>query len=193
MLLEAPLFKKKQANSCLSLSLDRPCGNKHKFCKIPPQKKDFRENLTSWDASNVIRSTTVEERKAITHLSLMIEKKEQEAITHVSLSLSLLIGLAETNINFAKFRLRRKIFEKTSQAGTTFASNVIRSTTVEERKAITHLSLMIEKKEQEAITHVSLSLSLSLSVDTQASPRKSTQPAGQRTKRMHGCKPLLIK
>ena len=76
------------------------------------------------------------------------------------LSLSLLIGLAETNINFAKFRLRRKIFEKTSQAGTTFASNVIRSTTVEERKAITHLSLMIEKKEQEAITHVSLSLSL---------------------------------
>ena len=91
MLLEAPLFKKKQANSCLSLSLslDRPCGNKHKFCKIPPQKKDFRENLTSWDASNVIRSTTVEERKAITHLSLMIEKKEQEAITHVSLSLSL--------------------------------------------------------------------------------------------------------
>ena len=73
----------------LSLSLDRPCGNKHKFCKIPPQKKDFRENLTSWDASNVIRSTTVEERKAITHLSLMIEKKEQEAITHVSLSLSL--------------------------------------------------------------------------------------------------------
>ena len=120
MLLEAPLFKKKQANSCLSLSLDRPCGNKHKFCKIPPQKKDFRENLTSWDASNVIRSTTVEERKAITHLSLMIEKKEQEAITRVSLSLS-------------------------------------------------------------------------LSVDTQASPRKSTQPAGQRTKRMHGCKPLLIK
>ena len=104
--------------------------------------------------------------------------------------LSLLIGLAETNINFAKFRLRRKIFEKTSQAGTTFASNVIRSTTVEERKAITHLSLMIEKKEQEAITHVSLSLSLS--VDTQASPRKSTQPAGQRTKRMHGCKPLLV-
>ena len=105
------------------------------------------------------------------------------------LSLSLLIGLAETNINFAKFRLRRKIFEKTSQAGTTFASNVIRSITVEERKAITHLSLMIEKKEQEAITRVSLSLS----VDTQASPRKSTQPAGQRTKRMHGCKPLLIK
>ena len=93
MLLEAPLFKKKQANSCLSLSLslliDRPCGNKHKFCKIPPQKKDFPENLTSWDASNVIRSTTVEERKAITHLSLMIEKKEQEAITRVSLSLSL--------------------------------------------------------------------------------------------------------
>ena len=77
----------------LSLSLDRPCGNKHKFCKIPPQKKDFRENLTSWDASNVIRSTTVEERKAITHLSLMIEKKEQEAITHVSLSLSLSLSL----------------------------------------------------------------------------------------------------
>ena len=108
MLLEAPLFKKKQANSGLSLSL--------------------------------------------------------------SLSLSLLIGLAETNINFAKFRLRRKIFEKTSQAGTTFASNVIRSTTVEERKAITHLSLMIEKKEQEAITHVSLSLSLSLSLWTHKPP-----------------------
>ena len=92
----------------------------------------------------------------------------------MSLSLSLLIGLAETNINFAKFRLRRKIFEKTSQAGTTFASNVIRSTTVEERKAITHLSLMIEKKEQEAITHVSLSLSLSLcghtSLPTQKHP-----------------------
>ena len=121
--------------------------------------------------------------------------KKKQANSCLSLSLSLLIGLAETNINFAKFRLRRKIFEKTSQAGTTFASNVIRSTTVEERKAITHLSLMIEKKEQEAITHVSLSLSLSLSlsVDTQASPRKSTQPAGQRTKRMHGCKPLLIK
>ena len=103
--------------------------------------------------------------------------KKKQANSCLSLSLSLLIGLAETNINFAKFRLRRKIFEKTSQAGTTFASNVIRSTTVEERKAITHLSLMIEKKEQEAITHVSLSLSLSLSLCGHTSLPTQKHPA----------------
>ena len=157
-------------------SLNKHKKAERKLAKFRLRRKIFREKTSQTEttcAGNVIGSTTVQEEAS----KLM--------------SLSLLIGLAETNINFAKFRLRRKIFEKTSQAGKTFASNVIRSTTVEERKAITHLSLMIEKKEQEAITHVSLSLSLS--VDTQASPRKSTQPAGQRTKRMHGCKPLLIK
>ena len=127
------------------------------MAKFRLRRKIFREKTSQTEttsAGNVIRSTTVQE----------------EASKLMSLSLSLLIGLAETNINFAKFRLRRKIFEKTSQAGTTFASNVIRSTTVEERKAITHLSLMIEKKEQEAITHVSLSLSLSLSLWTHKPP-----------------------
>ena len=82
-------------------SLNKHKKSRKKIGKIPSQKKDFqRENLTNRD--NFCRQCYL---------------KHHCSRTSKLMSLSLLIGPAETNINFAKFRLRRKIFEKPHKLG----------------------------------------------------------------------------